>query len=336
MPYRDSKLTRMLKDSLGGNCKTVMIANVSPANSQFEETINSLKYANRAKNIKTKVLANKKMVSIHIAEYKNIINDLRQEIDQLKSKLHDNNFVKNNQDKYLFHYDNLNEVEKNNNKSNNDKNNNNAKTCSCGAIEDDEEMKLIQAEIFENFQERIQLRRALMELEEQNALNILEIKKKQADISIWSQENNEQSFKDSKSFPVEIKSNIKNIHTLKASTDKNALKREIMNLQLMENIAIAKKIRDQIPKRIKHESKRNYLEMVIKNHVLELQNIELEIHLQIQEKSIYDLKNIVESQKNFINENNLDEKNNPNVKVFYNNLNENELDIEEMVYDEEL
>jgi kinesin family protein 18/19 len=47
VPYRDSKLTRLLKDSLGGNCKTVMINNISPASSQFEETINSLKYANR-------------------------------------------------------------------------------------------------------------------------------------------------------------------------------------------------------------------------------------------------------------------------------------------------
>ena len=52
MPYRDSKLTRLLKDSLGGNCLTTMIANVSPASDQFDETLNSLKYANRAKNIK--------------------------------------------------------------------------------------------------------------------------------------------------------------------------------------------------------------------------------------------------------------------------------------------
>ena len=43
----------MLKDSLGGNCKTVMIANISPGVLGFEETINTLKYANRAKNIKT-------------------------------------------------------------------------------------------------------------------------------------------------------------------------------------------------------------------------------------------------------------------------------------------
>ena len=63
VPFRDSKLTRMLKDSLGGNCKTVMIATISPASAQYEETINTLKYANRAKNIKMRVEPNKKLVS---------------------------------------------------------------------------------------------------------------------------------------------------------------------------------------------------------------------------------------------------------------------------------
>ena len=58
IPYRDSKLTRLLKDSLGGNCRTVMIANIAGAHSSFEETHNTLKYANRAKNIKTNVQKN--------------------------------------------------------------------------------------------------------------------------------------------------------------------------------------------------------------------------------------------------------------------------------------
>ena len=87
VPFRDSKLTRMLKDSLGGNCKTVMIATISPAGTQYEETINTLKYANRAKNIKMRVEPNKKMVSQHISAYKNIIADLRDEIDKLKAQL---------------------------------------------------------------------------------------------------------------------------------------------------------------------------------------------------------------------------------------------------------
>ena len=53
IPYRGSKLTRLLKDSLGGNCRTVMIANISPSVISFEDTYNTLNYANRAKNIKT-------------------------------------------------------------------------------------------------------------------------------------------------------------------------------------------------------------------------------------------------------------------------------------------
>lgn len=55
IPYRDSKLTRLLKDSLGGNCRSVMIAAVSPASTSFEDTYNTLRYANRAKTIKTTV-----------------------------------------------------------------------------------------------------------------------------------------------------------------------------------------------------------------------------------------------------------------------------------------
>jgi len=58
VPYRDSKLTRLLKDSLGGNCRTVMIANLSPSSASFEETHNTLMYANRAKKIKNKAERN--------------------------------------------------------------------------------------------------------------------------------------------------------------------------------------------------------------------------------------------------------------------------------------
>ncbi|XP_045020672.1 kinesin-like protein KIF19 [Bubalus bubalis] len=53
--YRDSKLTRLLKDSLGGNSRTVMIAHISPASSAFEESRNTLTYAGRAKSIKTRL-----------------------------------------------------------------------------------------------------------------------------------------------------------------------------------------------------------------------------------------------------------------------------------------
>jgi len=50
VPYRDSKLTRMLQDSLGGNTKTLMIAAISPSSYNYEETFGTLRYASRLEN----------------------------------------------------------------------------------------------------------------------------------------------------------------------------------------------------------------------------------------------------------------------------------------------
>ncbi|XP_047500183.1 kinesin-like protein KIF21A isoform X4 [Penaeus chinensis] len=80
VPYRDSKLTRLLQDSLGGNSRTLMIACVSPSDTDFMETLNTLKYANRARNIKNKIMVNQDKASKAIAI-------LRQEIQQLKLEL---------------------------------------------------------------------------------------------------------------------------------------------------------------------------------------------------------------------------------------------------------
>lgn len=187
-------------------------------------------------------------------------------------------------------------------------------------------MKIIQEELFENFQQRIQIRRALMELDEQNATNILEMRKKRAEIIDWekndsimedeagdkSNKNGERLSNESKkrpfsALPEHIKNNYANIKTLRTSTYQNIATRNQLNMQLIENIDEAKKIKDSIGKRIKNQDKREYLELVIKNHVLELQNIELEIQLKIQEKTIGDLKNIVEGQQKLLVENNLDQ-----------------------------
>ncbi|CAF0766429.1 unnamed protein product [Adineta steineri] len=87
--YRDSKLTRILKDSLGGNSRTVMIAHVSPASIHFEESRNTLNYADRAKYIKTKIRRNVIDVSYHIAQYQQIIKDLRNQAQLLREQRDD-------------------------------------------------------------------------------------------------------------------------------------------------------------------------------------------------------------------------------------------------------
>ncbi len=87
VPYRDSKLTRLLKDSLGGNARTVMIANVSPFINCFDDTYNTLNYANRAKKIKTNVKRNVLNAQYHISNYVNIIKNLQNRIFILENQI---------------------------------------------------------------------------------------------------------------------------------------------------------------------------------------------------------------------------------------------------------
>ena len=80
IPYRDSKLTKLLMDSLGGNSKTVMIANIGPADYNIEETLTTLRYADRAKNIKNVPKVNEDPKDAMIKKYK-------EELERLKEAL---------------------------------------------------------------------------------------------------------------------------------------------------------------------------------------------------------------------------------------------------------
>jgi Kinesin motor domain len=79
VPYRESKLTRILQDSLGGNSLTGMIACVSPSESNYEESLNTIKYASRARNIKNTPHVNRDPMSAMVTE-------LKQEIFILKNE----------------------------------------------------------------------------------------------------------------------------------------------------------------------------------------------------------------------------------------------------------
>ncbi|CAG8470534.1 13604_t:CDS:2 [Funneliformis caledonium] len=86
IPYRDSKLTRLLQDSLGGNAQTLMIACVSPTEYNLNETINTLKYANRARNIKNSAIVNQEETGWTDLEHlQSLVMKLRSEIKALKS-----------------------------------------------------------------------------------------------------------------------------------------------------------------------------------------------------------------------------------------------------------
>lgn len=85
VPYRDSKLTRLLQDSLGGNAHTLMIACVSPAEWNLAETVNTLKYANRARNIRNRAEIREKEDGWDDIEWlQTMVNKLRKELKSIK------------------------------------------------------------------------------------------------------------------------------------------------------------------------------------------------------------------------------------------------------------
>ena len=80
IPYRDSKLTRLLQDSLGGNAKTIMVATLGPTSHSYDESLSTLRFANRAKNIKNKPRVNEDPKDTLLREF-------QEEIARLKAQL---------------------------------------------------------------------------------------------------------------------------------------------------------------------------------------------------------------------------------------------------------
>jgi len=145
VPYRNSKLTRILKDGLSGNSRTVMIATVSPADDQYHHTINTLKYADRAKEIKTHIQKNIGTVDSHVADYQRMIDNLQVEVCQLRKELAD-------KESQLS----VRPAEK--------------------AVDDEHSwLDVLSRDTNENVEERINLQKALFELEDINLRNRIEL-----------------------------------------------------------------------------------------------------------------------------------------------------------------
>ena len=92
MPYRQSKLTNLLKNSIGGNCRTVMIANIWPEETYLEETISTLKFATRMMKVQNEPIVNELQdPALLLKKYQREVRDLKQELvmhDALASRGH--------------------------------------------------------------------------------------------------------------------------------------------------------------------------------------------------------------------------------------------------------
>ena len=95
IPYRDSKLTRLLQNSPGGNCKTSMITIISPYDGSFNESISTLNFAKRAKSIRIKASINEEMnQNVLISQYESELNRLKKELEEKKEIINNNTFIK--------------------------------------------------------------------------------------------------------------------------------------------------------------------------------------------------------------------------------------------------
>jgi hypothetical protein len=325
VPYRDSKLTRLLKDSLGGNCRTVMIANISSAESSFEETLNTLKYANRAKNIKTNVQRNVLNVNYHISEYVQLINNLRSEIQVLKSQigapsanLSSDSRIGSATHPNLLVSDSAGNVASVNSRPQNlhlpsrvlspaspfIKNQPSTpfqalrESLKSGAGGGGAELiSNMRQKIVDNFQERMQLRRSLIELEDQNVQNSIEVSKRQLLVVNWSErsERHGNFLRKGESTKADFAAYLMTHGTpevveawqeceqlRKAIIKNNGMKKNIAK-RLRHNEKDAEKLRDELSENVTTEDRRELMALQYQVGRLELENMELEQHRIVHE-----------------------------------------------------
>ncbi|XP_062976151.1 kinesin-like protein KIF19 [Elgaria multicarinata webbii] len=273
--YRDSKLTRLLKDSLGGNSRTVMIAHISPASSAFEESRSTLTYAERAKSIRTTVKRNLLNVSYHIAQYTSIIADLRSEIHRLQRKIEQREprplrpDIRSIQAEVQLH---RNPFER-------------------------QEMDQLRQQLISTFREQMDVRRHLMELENNYMEIQIESSRHLLAIADWEQEkarrdqkwreeqrkesySKDESEKDSDTGddlsdvpePQEVTSAREHIATLLGEQDKLHKQKAELEKRFWEVRQRGHRLEEALPWRISSEEQREVLSLLCKVHELEVEN----------------------------------------------------------------
>ncbi|XP_028331891.1 kinesin-like protein KIF19 [Gouania willdenowi] len=296
--YRDSKLTRLLKDSLGGNSRTVMIAHISPASVAFEESRNTLTYADRAKSIRTRVKKNLINVSYHIAQYTSIISDLRSEIQRLKKKIADQAGRQLNSDRT-------------------DIRNVQAEVQAHSSHQSRAEMDQLREQLLYAFRQQMEIRKNLMDLENTNMEIQIDTSKHLLTIADWEQErtrrrrkwqaesrkesvNKDESEKDSDSPESppdstetrEVAMARETLVTLMSEQKKIHKQKAFLERRFLELRDRARRLEELLPRRVSSEEQREVLGLLCKVHELEIENAEMQSHALLKDNVIRQ-KNVV-------------------------------------------
>ncbi|XP_041085084.1 kinesin-like protein KIF19 isoform X2 [Polyodon spathula] len=282
--YRDSKLTRLLKDSLGGNSRTVMIAHISPASTYFEESRTTLIYADRAKNIKTRVKRNLFNMSFHMVQYTNIIADLNKEIERLNAKICEQHAMLQKKGERANIRDVQAEVQQH------------SAQYSC------RELDRVKEQLISAFREQMEIRRSLVELENSNMELHIDTSRHLLTVADWEREKarcvrkwreerrSEKGDKDQEvpekeaggsedvdsPEPREVAAAREEIGILLAEERKTMSLKSELEQKLSNTKMKALKIEELLPKRISSEDQREILTLLCKVQELEVENTEMQ------------------------------------------------------------
>ena len=299
IPYRDSKLTRLLKDSLGGNARTVMIANVSPSINTFEDTYNTLKYANRAKNIKTFVTRNVLSAQYHISNYVNIINNLKAEVSQLKKQLQMRNGANISIYNNNFNTDNFGNINYNNNQ--NYKNNN---TNTYYSSENQQQKRRTNSPRVNNNEDNY--------ISDESFKEIIKEMKKACDSQVLIKQK-----------IISIQSEINKLKETTSNKYNNLIKTLNINQNKYKEFSstIEKIYNENNSKKNCSELQKDYLTLLMKNSSYKIQMLDNKYNNMmnlskndIQDEYIIELENQIKYRDEIILENQIDINSNPNIK----------------------
>lgn len=243
VPFRDSKLTRLLKDSLGGNCRTTMIATCSPTAGYLEETVNTLKYANRAKNIQLKSIPNTCSVAHHIS-------GLQDEVRNLKVGLTgaaDCNPELQPWKRFV------------------------AKESALPKADAESQLEILRNQIMVNFQDRLELRRSSLNLESLLYQNKAQVVRLTRHVHQWELDNPGAGPLDA---PKEIRIARLEIQRLRDCIDDNSILKNTLRERLNACEEQTKSVRSKL-QQLTAATDHSSLKLEFRVRLLEVQNIEL-------------------------------------------------------------
>ncbi|CAN7939357.1 unnamed protein product, partial [Ixodes hexagonus] len=264
--FRDSKLTRLLKEALSGNCKTVMVAHISPASAHYDESRNTLVFAERARNITNKVRINMVDVSHHVKQYQSIITELRQEIQKLQDRIEENDASKE---------DALNERNQQNEKADMDR-----------------EIRQMRAALVDSFNKQMEVRRKMMEID--NCLLALstDLEKLSIVINQWETEKVKYEVSDNqgkellKEEPDYVRQAWEDIEYIQGEQQKFLALREDVEKEFEDARDRTYKLTENLPNVVSSEEQRELLRLLTQVHKLEVEKIEMQTDQLIREHEL--------------------------------------------------